>query len=663
MNTPKYTINSIVSIQDQNSNRIIQLGQLVNEKEKHGLLDINQNTPQQSSNSNETSPKNELNTKLTLIAQCSKKHEKDDLDMEHLIKFQQLLQNSQQSADAEYLYLKEDIKKSKEREKLNEVNVHDEFNPSVNNNFFEQFRFRYFFEFFCYHFIYFVLLGPLAIPLINLRGKALSRNMQFSGISGFSIQQFVIYLLNITAFAVFYTKKCDVVTFQVEMINIIAIMITRCVVLACKYATYDRKKMQYLRDNILSNEVRNSELFFAGWTSQTPIIIHRSVLQCQKAFNIDPSLFYIQFMVTPEQKTDARLKEHQDILKQVRDNDQFCQRIPPPVVRPKKEKQEKIYFGYEILKDLIDTYQLKHRKFRKFLIISAVVFSLMRSLIPFIFHISSKPTDPYMHAHEYFIGVVSTFQVFNMYLFFCLQAVLGYFDTTRKLFMQRQLSFMIAPRKLKNLDMEKILPTIDIFNSYTIKGWTLIRKVCMEYGKAYSLRVQGLFTFLGIWIIGSIIILVLDAFKIVTTFERIFLVQLYVDTIVSLFLVFALIVAGAQINDVFNLQESILNANKTIISDLGLIINGFLNEKYHSENFIYTKALEKLLEQQQESPEQKIQSLLQHYDFHINELIYDKNHNPFTLFGLKVTFVMLQSAAVAFGSVAATVLSQLTKKH
>ncbi|KAL4434726.1 hypothetical protein ABPG74_017146 [Tetrahymena malaccensis] len=663
MNTPKLTINSIVSIQDQNSNRIIQIAQPQSEKEKLGLLDMNQVTPKASSNSNEsTSPKNEFKTKLTLIAQQSKKHDKDELDMEQLIKFQQLLQNSQQFTDTEYLYLKEDIKKSKEREKLKQDGANNEFNPST-NNFFEQFRFRYFFEFFCYHFVYFILLGPLAIPLINLGGKALSRNMQFSGISWFSIQQLIIYLLNISAFAVFYTNKCDVVTFQVEMINIIAIMFTRCVVIACKYATYDRKKMEYLRNNILNKEQRISELFFGGWISQTPLIIHRSVLQCQKAFNIDPSLFYIQFMVTPEQKTDIRLKQHQDILKQVRDNDEFCQRIPPPVVRPKKEKQEKIYFGYEILKDLIDSYQQKHRKFRKFLIISAIIFSSIRALIPLGFHIYNNPRYPYKHSYEYFICVVSLFQVFNMFLFFCMQTMLGYFDATRKLFMQRQLSFMIAPRKLKNLDMEKILPTVDIFNSYTIKGWTLIRKVCMEYGKAYSLRVQGLYTFLGVWTITSVIILILSAFKIVNSFERIFVVQLYIDTIVSLVLLFAFILVGAQINDVFNLQESILNSNKTIISDLGLIINGFLNEKYHSENFIYTKALEKLLEQEQESPEEKIQSLLQHYDFHINELIYDKNHNPFTLFGLKVTFVMLQSTIVAIGSVIATVLSQLTKKH
>lgn len=48
---------------------------------------------------------------------------------------------------------------------------------------------------------------------------------------------------------------------------------------------------------------------------------------------------------------------------------------------------------------------------------------------------------------------------------------------------------MISPRKLKNLDMVKTLPTINIFNSGTMKGWTLIRKVCMEYGKGYSLRI------------------------------------------------------------------------------------------------------------------------------------------------------------------------------
>lgn len=68
------------------------------------------------------------------------------------------------------------------------------------------------------------------------------------------------------------------------------------------------------------------------------------------------------------------------------------------------------------------------------------------------------------------------------------------------------------------------------------------------------------------------------------------------DLLVSLVALFTIIISGAQINDVFDLQESILNANKTIISDLNLVVKGLLHEKYHSQSYIYTKALEKILE-------------------------------------------------------------------
>jgi len=48
---------------------------------------------------------------------------------------------------------------------------------------------------------------------------------------------------------------------------------------------------------------------------------------------------------------------------------------------------------------------------------------------------------------------------------------------------------MIAPRKLRDLDMKKLYPTVNIFRGKSLKGWYLLRKVVMEYGKPYSLRI------------------------------------------------------------------------------------------------------------------------------------------------------------------------------
>lgn len=106
------------------------------------------------------------------------------------------------------------------------------------------------------------------------------------------------------------------------------------------------------------------------------------------------------------------------------------------------------------------------------------------------------------------------------------------------------MSFMIAPRKLKNLDMVKTLPTINIFSSDSIKGWTLIRKVCMEYGKGYSLRVQGIFSCLGLWILFQLVLLILFYFKKINL-PPAFEYQSYTDCAMTLLLIFSLLVTGA----------------------------------------------------------------------------------------------------------------------
>ena len=69
---------------------------------------------------------------------------------------------------------------------------------------------------------------------------------------------------------------------------------------------------------------------------------------------------------------------------------------------------------------------------------------------------------------------------------------------------------MLSPRKLKNFDEIKVVPTINIFYPLVLKGWNLIRKVCQDYGKTFFLRIQCLYGFIFVLCLIEMIVLLLN---------------------------------------------------------------------------------------------------------------------------------------------------------
>lgn len=103
---------------------------------------------------------------------------------------------------------------------------------------------------------------------------------------------------------------------------------------------------------------------------------------------------------------------------------------PFPIAKDKKG--EKYYFGYAILKNLIDSFQEENKKLRKCLIAFVFIFGIFRGLIPVLVHLYYRPSNPYLNAYEYFIAAISFFKIASMIIIVSLQASLGLFDLLRK---------------------------------------------------------------------------------------------------------------------------------------------------------------------------------------------------------------------------------------
>jgi len=74
---------------------------------------------------------------------------------------------------------------------------------------------------------------------------------------------------------------------------------------------------------------------------------------------------------------------------------------------------------------------------------------------------------------------------------------------------------MMSPRKMDNFKEAKLFPTIDIFSIEILQGWMNLRKICIEYGKEYFIRIEAIFFIFILYSINGFFTIFLDFVKII----------------------------------------------------------------------------------------------------------------------------------------------------
>ena len=91
----------------------------------------------------------------------------------------------------------------------------------------------------------------------------------------------------------------------------------------------------------------------------------------------------------------------------------------------------------------------------------------------------------------------------------------GVYDLARTNFMLDQMLLILSPRKLINMDLKKYLPTINFICPIQLKGWLITRRVAIEYGKKFLLRIYCTVVLCFISVLFGTIYLLLIVFKFV----------------------------------------------------------------------------------------------------------------------------------------------------
>ena len=132
------------------------------------------------------------------------------------------------------------------------------------------------------------------------------------------------------------------------------------------------------------------------------------------------------------------------------------------------------------------------------------------------------------------------------------------------------------------------IPMINIYNIFAIKGWHLMRQACVQYGQQHEARIQLTFSGIIFWFVCNLIISVLNIFSVVV-FDKALLISIVSDLIIFIVLMVFYFYYAARINYSFEKDLKILNENKAIVWNLGMILKIEMKE-ITKKSHIYNEA-------------------------------------------------------------------------
>ena len=208
------------------------------------------------------------------------------------------------------------------------------------------------------------------------------------------------------------------------------------------------------------------------------------------------------------------------------------------------------YYGVFIIFELIKNFQ-KRMNFNK-ISIAVKVISALRVSIFFFFRKKQKGNIIGNNISEIISIILLTI---NNFLFNVnIQQVCFTINQNLHLksYLMKQCSYMISPQRNLEYKEKKLLPTLNIYCPYNLKGWSYIRKISLDYAKKFSNRLEIFLSFLIIYIFIAIILLALEIFDAIS-FDITTKVILFYDIFILTIILTLALIAGAFINDHFRL--------------------------------------------------------------------------------------------------------------
>ncbi|EGR32893.1 hypothetical protein IMG5_067760, partial [Ichthyophthirius multifiliis] len=495
-----------------------------------------------------------------------------------------------------------------------------------------------FLEFFWYHILFYVFLGPL-VNLIYLKRLNLMGNLGFFGNSFDFYFQTFFYINNMVNISLYFLTTNQNVYF-LEILFTIFIIILRCYIIAAKYATLHEDKIQLYKNYYIERQYRILDFYLKNWAQQNYQTIYRETYNSIQRGEIDQALFYISFFVDPNNQIQTEIEQmNNELSKQHKYTSSKFQSNSYNQVQ-----NGKMFYGYGIIGYIIQQYK-KTQIYSKSIPYLCIILALVRSSIPIAFR--------YLYQKNINLCNYEVIQLamlfFNTFLGYSISFVFLFNfirDLKLKLFCQLQCQLMLQVKKEHKAE-KKCLPTIDITNPYSLKSWSILRRILLDYGKSYFLRLQSYLSFYLFYILFNLILVFLwvtNLYQLNLIYPFICFYELTVTFSILLYMLFL----GALINEKFEKFDIILGDHQIIFKDILRMEEIYSDNENQGKisNFVFKKSIFKIKQYVNDNNilfKEHLNSLLDGIESCKLELQQDSINQPLTFFGIKITLPLFQS--------------------
>ena len=323
-----------------------------------------------------------------------------------------------------------------------------------------------------------------------------------------------------------------------------------------------------------------------------------------------------------------------------------------------KQFEESHLYGYNLAVEMLkEARNVRYQHLGK----SIVLISLVRAFIPTFYRMYLayyKNEDiPIWTDKPYIAGSI----IFvNALLFWanCFILAVAVLDLNSRTFCLKQIGYLVSPKKLTHYRDRKLYPTVNIFDPITLRTWSNLRRLFIEYGRKYVYRNNFNVTVTMTIYLFVLTILVLQVIGWVHTYDDPLLLIVFTYESAVFFGVFiSIMVGGAFINNQFGADKNLLKKNKMIVSDFYRLSNVYVGkDAIVPENYVYKEGLRIMKKELgtnnfEEKLIDRSEKLVSIIDDIIEELDFEENNEPYTVLGIPVNYGMLKTAAAGLVSV------------
>ena len=304
----------------------------------------------------------------------------------------------------------------------------------------------------------------------------------------------------------------------------------------------------------------------------------------------------------------------------------------------------------------------------------AIVIGFIRALIPMINRVYNRHSPVGTSTVQVYMAI--SYLLCNTYFFAANLAfvLVGLSDLMKKYYLMSQLSNLLSVRKLEEYETVKKYPTLNIFDPFTLRTWISLRKIFMDFGRKYFLRINLNISIFLIFYAIILIVLLLQYFEIMTIISDTLLAVVFLFEAAVMFgLMIRSVIIGAQVNDHFRVHQSILQKNKGVVADLLQLDDIYFPASgipFRSANILYQEGVRKiqtLIElagmergtvESAFAIEDFLRKLMTLNNNAIEELNFEQESNPVKILGFVANGALVQQILVGLFTLAVAVLQK-----